>query len=176
VIDPEIARRSITLVSPSKTFNVVGLACGFAIIPDAGLRARYRAAQDALALHVNSLGLIAAEAAFSGGCEGWLQELRQYLTANRDWVIEFASKELPGVRTTRPDATYLAWLDFSQALQAGRMNPDPYTFLLNRAKVALVRGSEFGSGGESFARLNFGCPRSILTEALERIRKALTEA
>ncbi len=173
-IGPEIARRSITLVSPSKTFNLVGLFCGFAIVPDAELRGRYRRVLQHLALHVNSLGLLAAEVAFSGACESWLGELRRYVTANRDCVVEFVSKELDGVRVTVPQATYLAWLDFGDLVRAGRVMPGAYDFLLDKAKVALNPGAEFGPGGEHFVRLNFGCPRSTLLEALRRIKASLS--
>ena len=169
----ELAGRSIILVSPSKTFNLVGLFCGFAVIPDPGLRARYRKVLQHLGLHVNSLGLIAAEAAFSGACEWWLEELRAYLTANRDCVVDFVARELKGVRVTVPQATYLAWLDFSELVHTGRVPPDPHRFLLQQAKVALNPGAEFGPGGEHFVRLNFGCPRATLLAALERIRGVL---
>jgi len=175
-IDPEIAKRTITLVSPSKTFNVVGLFCGFAIIPDPDLRARYRTVLQHLALHVNSLGLISAQVAMSGVCDPWLDALRRYLTENRDFLVNYVSKELPGVRVTVPDATYLAWLDFGELVKAGRVEPDVHAFFLKHARVALNPGSEFGPGGEAFARLNFGCPRATLAEALRRIKAAAFEA
>jgi cystathionine beta-lyase len=169
----ETAVRTVTLLSPSKTFNLVGLFCGFAIIPDAALRSRYKKVLQQSALHVNSLGLIAAQVAFSGACEDWLRDLRQYLTANRDLLLDFVSRELPGVRVTKPDATYLAWLDFGDLVRDGRLPADVSRYLLKKAKVALNPGAEFGQGGEHFVRLNFACPRSTLTEALERIRNAV---
>lgn len=172
-VDPEVGRRTITLLSPSKTFNLVGLFCGFAIIPDPALRKQYKRVLDHLALHVNSFGLMAAEVAFGGGCEDWLTALRRYLTANRDYLVDFVSRELPGVRTTVPDATYLAWLDFSELVRTGAVGPDPARFLLEKAKVGLNPGAEFGAGAEPFVRLNFGCPRATLAEALSRIRAAL---
>lgn len=172
---PEIAEQTITLVSPSKTFNLVGLFCGFALIPNADLRARYRKVLQDGALHVNSLGLIAAEAAFSGACESWLEGLRQYLTGNRDLVVEFVRQHLPGVRVTVPEATYLAWLDFGELMRQRRFNASPYEFLLEQAKVALNPGADFGPGAEDFVRLNFGCPRATLTDALHGIRDALLQ-
>ncbi len=172
-INPEFAKRTITLVSPSKTFNQVGLFCGFAIIPDSKLRARYRTVLQQLTLHVSSVGLMAAAAAFSGTCDAWLNDLRAYLTANRDWLVDFVKRELPGVRVTVPDATYLSWLDFNELVRSGKIKGDPYRFFLEKAKVALVAGTEFGPGGEGFARLNFGCPRSTLVEAMRRIKGAL---
>lgn len=171
--DPSIAKHSVTLVSASKTFNVVGLACGFAIIPDRELRARYRRVLHHGGLHVNCLGFCAAQAAFSGACEAWLVELREYLTANRDYLVEFVKRELPGVRVTVPAATYLGWLDFGELARAGKVPPDPFQFILNQAKVALNPGPEFGPGGNNFVRINFGCPRTILREALQRIKITL---
>jgi cysteine-S-conjugate beta-lyase len=173
-LGPEIAQRSITLVSASKTFNVVGLFCGFAIIPDPELRARYRKVILDLTLHVNSLGLLAAEVALSGACDPWLEALRQYLTANRDCLVDFVARELSGVRVTVPQATYLAWLDFGDLVRAGRLPADPYRFLLREAKVGLNPGAEFGPGGEHFVRLNFGCPRATLLAALQRIKESLS--
>lgn len=172
-LDTEVASRTITLISPSKTFNLVGLACGFAIIPDRKLRADFRRVLERSALHVNALGLLAAEEAFSGSCESWLGELRRYLTANRQYLGDFVSSALPDIRFTVPDATYLGWLDFGDVMRDGRAKPDPYRFLLRRAKVALNPGTEFGPGGEHFVRLNFGCPRATLEEALQRISAAL---
>lgn len=173
-VAPEVAQQTITLVSASKTFNVVGLFCGFAIIPDAELRARYRKVLQNAALHVNSLGLRAAEVALSGACDPWLEALRQYLTANRDCIVEFVARELPGVRVTVPQATYLAWLDFGDLVRAGKLPPNVYRFLLQQAKVGLNPGEEFGPGGEHFVRLNFACPRSTLLAALQRIKERLT--
>lgn len=172
-LNPEIARRTITLVSASKTFNVVGLFCGFAIIPDPELRARYRKVLEQSVLHVNSFGLIAALAAFSGRCESWLDALRQYLTANRDYLVDFVARELKGARVTLPQATYLAWLDFSPLMQRKKLGPTAYSVLLKKGKVALNAGSEFMPGGENFVRLNFGCPRATLVEALRRVGSAL---
>lgn len=175
-LDPAIARRTVTLVSPSKTFNLVGLACGFAIIPDRDLRSRYRKVLHHAGLHVNSLGFYAAQAAFSGACEGWLDELRNYLTANRDFLVDFVARELPRARVTVPAATYLAWLDFGEWVSEGRLAPDPVRFFLEHAEVALNPGSEFGPGGANFARLNFACPRAVLREALRRLKHALESA
>ncbi|MCJ7723620.1 MAG: pyridoxal phosphate-dependent aminotransferase [Anaerolineales bacterium] len=172
-IDPDIARRTITLIAPSKTFNVAGLYCAFAIIPDAALREKYQKAVESMTLHVSSLGLTAAQAAFSGKCDDWLDELRKYLTANRNFLVEYVRTKLPGIRTSLPDATYLAWLDCNDLLTSGRINTSPYQFFLKKAKVALSNGKDFGLGGEGFVRLNFGCPRILLVEALERMKAAL---
>ncbi len=164
----EIAEQTITLISPSKTFNVPGLFCGFAIIPDAVLREKFEKELERMTLHVSSLGLVAAQAAFSDECDDWLAELRRYLTSNRDFVVNYIEQSFPGIRTTIPEATYLLWLDCS-----GISLSDPYTFFLNHAKVALNDGAAFGTGGKGFVRFNFGTSRSLVAEGLERMRKAV---
>jgi cystathionine beta-lyase len=173
MLSPEIAARTITLVAPSKTFNVPGLYCGCAIIPNDELRQRFKKEVERLTLHVSSLGMVAAQAAFSGECDEWLGELRRYLTANRDALVDFVATNLTGVRTTLPEASYLAWLDCNDLLRDGQISGSPYEFFLNKAKVALNDGATFGPGGEGFVRLNFGCPRATLMQALERMKAAL---
>ncbi len=172
-LSPEIAEKSITLIAPSKTFNIAGLFCGFAIIPNKELRERYKEQVERMTLHVASLAQVAAQAAFSGECEDWLAELISYLRANRDFLVDFVQIELPEIRTTRPEATYLAWLDCSGLVESGKISGNPYTFFLKNARVALNNGATFGAGGENFLRLNFGCPRVTLEQALERMKKAL---
>jgi cystathionine beta-lyase len=163
----EIANNTITLIAPSKTFNVPGLFCGFAIIPNRELRDEYVKVVQHLRLHVASLGLRAAQTAFSGQCDAWLKELRFYLTGNRDFLVDYVTKNMPQVRITMPDATYLAWLDFTQL----NLENSPFEFFLEKAKVALSDGAIFGEKGH--VRLNFGTSRSILTQALDRMNKAL---
>jgi cysteine-S-conjugate beta-lyase len=172
-LSPDIAKRSITLIAPSKTFNVPGLFCGFAIVPDEDIRERYKKTADRLTMHVSSLGLIAAQAAFSGGCDDWLAALCTYLTGNRDFLVDYVRQEFEGMRTSVPDATYLSWLDCNPLVQSGRITGVPSEYFLKTAKVALNNGSDFGPGGEGFVRLNFGCSRAILVEALERMKTAL---
>jgi len=168
-LSPEIARNTITLVAPSKTYNVPGLFCGFAIIPDKELHERYKREVDHLRLHVSSMGLHAAQVAFSGQCDDWLKELRRYLTMNRDFLVEYVTKNMPGVRVTIPDATYLAWLDFSQL----ELKPSPFDFFMKQAKVALSDGKIFGSDYKEYVRLNFGTSRKLLELGLNRMRRAL---
>jgi cystathionine beta-lyase len=168
-LSSKIAKHTITLIAPSKTFNVPGLFCGFAIITDNDLRARYEKEVSRLRLHVSSAGLYAAQTAFSGQCDGWLQELRNYLTENRDFLVEYVTENMPNVRLTIPDATYLAWLDFTQTGIVG----SPYEFFLQNAKVAVSEGKMFGEDGAGHIRLNFGTSRKLLTQGLDRMRKAL---
>lgn len=166
-LSKEVANNTITLVAPSKTFNVPGLHCGFAIIPDQKRRDEYVKVVQHLRLHVASLGLHAAQVAFSGQCDGWLRELRSYLTSNRDFLVDYVTKNMPGVRITVPSATYLAWLDFTQL----DLEKSPFEFFFQKAKVALSDGAIFGEKG--YVRLNFGTSRSILKQALDRMVKAL---
>ena len=168
-LSPEVERRTVTLMAPSKTFNLPGLKCAVAIVPDAALRARFVAAAGDLVAKIGVLGYTGAVAAYRDG-EGWLQALLAYLGANRDHLVATVRAALPGVRIAPPEATYLGWLDCREAGPAGA---DPYTFFLERAKVALSDGKTFGPGGEGFVRLNFACPRPLLTEALARMRTAL---
>ena len=172
-LDPEIGNRTITLIAPSKTFNVPGLFCGFAIIPNKDMLERYKQVMESMVMHVNSLGLVAAQAAYSGACDEWLQALRGYLTQNRAALVDFISAEIEGIKTTVPQATYLAWLDCRDLLLSGKISGTPQEFFLKQAKVALNEGRDFGPGGEGFVRLNFGCPRATLVEALVRMKSAL---
>ena len=172
-LSAEIAARTITLVAPSKTFNTAGLFCGFAIITNPDLLKRFKIACEKMTLHVNSLGQAAAVTAFSGICDDWLREALEYLTANRDFVIEYINHHMPEIRTTVPDATFLMWLDCNILVESGRIPDSPCEFFLKEAKVGLNNGADFGPGGENFVRLNIACPRSILENALDRMRTAL---
>jgi cystathionine beta-lyase len=166
---PEIEQRTITLMAPSKTFNLPGLKCAVGIIPDAALRQRFVAAAADLVPKINVLGYTAALAAYREA-DAWLDALLAYLRNNRDFLVEQARALLPGVVVAPPEATYLAWLDCRGAAPAAA---DPYTFFLERARVALNDGMAFGPGGAGFVRLNFGCPRPLLAQGLERMRAAL---
>jgi len=169
-LGPEVEQRTITLMAPSKTFNLAGLKFSVAVIPNAPLRERFMAARgDYVQASVNILGYVAALAAYRDGQE-WLDELLRYLEANRTFLADYVRRHLPGITMTPLEGTYLAWLD---CRSAGPAAADPFTFFLERAKVALNDGALFGRGGQGFVRLNFGSPRSLLIEGLERMRRAL---
>ncbi|MGE4558868.1 MAG: MalY/PatB family protein [Desulfobulbus sp.] len=163
MLDPEISRRTITLQAPSKTYNIPGLGCSYAVVPDSGLRSRLRRAMDGIVPHVNLMGYAAAEAAYRYG-EPWRLSLISYLRDNRD-LLAHAVAAIPGVAVSPVEATYLAWIDVR-----GRGIDHPQRFF-EEAGVGLSGGRSFGLPG--FVRLNFGCPRSLLTEALGRIEQAL---
>jgi len=168
-LSPEIAQRTITMISASKAFNVPGLTCAFAIIPNAELRKRFSKVAEGMNFEISTPGLTAARVAFSGKADAWLKELRHYLTGNRDFIVEYVEQSLPGIRVTKPDATYLIWLDCSDL----KLKTSPYEFFLKEAQVALSDGGKFGKGNEQFVRLNFGAPRKTVEQGLRKMRKAL---
>ena len=166
-IDRDVAQQTITFIAPSKTFNLPGLQCSIAIVQNPQLRQRFQAAREGLVPWVNTAGLIAAQAAYRGGQE-WLDQVLIYLEANRDFLWDFVRREMPNITMTNAEGTYLAWLDCREAKL-----DNPFQFFLDRARVALSDGLTFGRGGEGFVRLNFACPRSLLRNALQRMRQAI---
>jgi cystathionine beta-lyase len=165
---PEIARHSITLLAPSKTYNIAGLHCSVAIVPDAGLRAKFKASFGDMVPGVGVMAFTAAVAAYQHG-HTWLEQVLRYLEANRDFLHDYVVDQLPGITMAKPEGTYLAWLDCRQA----GLPDNAHRFFLEKARVAMNDGKTFGPGGMGFVRLNFACPRSTLLEALERMKDAL---
>jgi cystathionine beta-lyase len=167
VVAPGQSARTATFMAPSKTFNVPGLGASFAIIPDAGLRARYVRATAGIVAEVNIFGYVACEAAYGEG-EPWRKALIAYLRDNRDLLVDFVERELPGVRIEAPiEATYLAWLNVADL---GLLTPTKH---FEEAGVGLSDGVPFGSPPGKNVRINFGCPRSTLYEGLTRMRAAI---
>jgi cystathionine beta-lyase len=156
-------RRCITLMAPSKTFNIAGLGCSFAVISDQQLRRRFRAAMQGIVPHVNALAYTAAAAAYRHG-ELWRQALIAYLRRNRDRVVD-AIGAMPSLQVSPVEATYLAWID---ARAAGIEQPQRF---FENAGVGMNDGADFGAPG--FVRLNFGCPAALLDEALGRLSRAM---
>ena len=167
-LDPEIAARTVTLIAPSKTFNIAGLECSALICTNPDLRKRVQAARRGLLGGVNLLGATAAVAAYRFGAD-WLQEVMEILEGNRDYLMRYLAENIPAIRMAKPEATYLAWLD----CRALGLSESPSKFFLENAKVALNNGEDFGTQGKGFVRLNFGCHRDTLTAALERMRQAI---
>jgi len=163
VLNPEVADRTITLMAPSKTYNLPGFGCSLAIIPNVSLRRQFRKAMSGIVPHLTALSFTAALAAYRDGQE-WLDALLVYLRGNRDIVAQ-AIRQIPGLRMTHVEATYLAWIDTSAA---GLDDPGKF---FEEAGVGLSDGRDFA--GPGFVRLNFGCPRVTLTEALSRMKQAI---
>ncbi|HMP75227.1 MAG TPA: PatB family C-S lyase [Kiritimatiellia bacterium] len=158
------AARAITFHAPSKTYNLPGLACAYAVIPDDGLRTTFLRACRGIITEINAFGYAGCAAAYRHG-EPWRQALLAYLRGNRDLVYSFIRERLPQITLHPMEATYLAWLDV-RALKLEH----PQRFFED-AGVGLSNGVDFGTPG--FLRLNFGCPRTRLEEGLERMARAL---
>lgn len=164
---------SITFIAPSKTFNIAGLSSSVAYIPEKSIRDRYFEYLEASEFaNGNIFAYIGAEAAFRHG-EEWLAHLKDYLVENIAFADEFIKKNMPLVKAVLPEASYLLWLDFNGF---GLSHEELQDRLINKAKVALNSGLAFGGNDYAgFFRMNIGCPRSILKEALERIAMAFAD-
>ena len=163
-LSPEVASRTITLMSPSKTYNLAGLMWAFAIIPDDSLRRRFKRVARGIVTELNAFGYVACLAAYRDSAD-WHAALIDYLRANRD-EVEAAVAQMPGVWVPHVEATYLAWLDCRDA----GLGDNPVA-AFEAAGVGLSDGRWFGAPG--FVRLNFGCPRSVLEDGLRRITQAV---
>ncbi len=167
-LDKEIAQNTITLMAPTKTFNIAGLQCSFAIVQNQELRKKLEQTAKGLVMWVNLMGLTATLAAYRDGQE-WLEQVLRYLESNRDYLYDFVRDQLPMLKMVKPEGTYLGWLDCRNAGIQG----NPYEFFLKEARVALNDGATFGTGGEGFVRLNFACTWVVLSQALERMKAAV---
>jgi len=158
------AQRSLTLIAPSKTYNLAGLGCSLAIIPNGDLRRRFNSAARGIMAEVNNLGYVACEAAYRHGGP-WLDELRTYLAGNRELIQTFIQERIPEIGLYEHQATYLSWMDVSKLELK-----DPVGHFESHG-IGLTDGAFFDS--PSHVRLNFGCPRSTLQEGLNRIKTAV---
>ncbi len=169
-ISEDMARITITCMSPSKTFNLAGLSTAYLIIPDARLREKYEKLLDHV--HVgagNIFGFIAAEAAYNQG-EEWLRQLLSYLEGNLGFLQDFLARHLPVIKVVNPGATYLTWLD---CRELGMSSEALRSFMIHEAGLGLNDGPQFGKEGEGFQRINIACPRRILYEALVKMHSAV---
>jgi cystathionine beta-lyase len=168
-LGPEVAARTITLLSPSKSFNIAGFHFSIAIAGNPENRDRLKAA--AAGRVPNRPGIfdfVAGLAAYRYGGE-WFANLIEYLRGNRDFLLRYLKEEIPQIRMHEPEGTYLGWLD----CRGAGIDGSPAEFFVKEAKVALQDGALFGVEGQGFVRLNFGCPRSVLAEALARMKASL---
>ena len=164
-ISDEFANNCIVCMAPSKTFNTAGLTTSFLIIPNKRHFATYERVMRLPHLHMgNIFGTAALEAAYTEGDE-WLAQLLDYLQENYAFLEKFFQDNLPEVNVMKPEATYLIWIDFS----AFGLSDDELNQKLIDGGVGLNRGTQFGKEGSGFMRINIGCPRSVLQEALNRI-------
>ena len=170
-ISDKFAQNSIICTSPSKSFNVAGLLVSDIIIPNDEMRAAFQEKMQPYYLWPGAFGAVAQIAAYNES-EEWLEELKEYLRGNAQFIADFIQKRMPKVKYRIPEATYLGWLDFRAY---GMTDQELWDFMCHKAKVATDDGPKFGPNGEAggFQRINFSCPRAQLEEALNRIAEAL---
>ncbi|MDA3623902.1 pyridoxal phosphate-dependent aminotransferase [Saccharopolyspora sp. WRP15-2] len=171
-LSPEFARNSITCTAPSKTFNLPGLQSANAFVPDRRLREEPLRQYDRNAFPlVNTLGMVAAEAAYAHG-EPWLEELLSYLRGNHEHFATSVNNATTKVRVLPADSLYLAWMDCRElGMDAETLND----FMLTTARLWLDKGQKFGLDGHGYMRVNLGCPRSTVDLAIQRLLTAVTE-
>lgn len=169
-LSEEFAQNSITCTSPSKTFNLAGLQCANALIPNPRLRDEFaRQYERNLVPLVNVLGAVAAEAAYTHG-EPWLESLLGYLRANHEHFATAVNDAIPQLRVLPADSLYLAWMDCrGLGMDAETLN----RFMLTKARLWLDKGQKFGAEGHGYMRVNLGCSRATVDEAIRRLRDAL---
>ncbi len=171
-VSDQAARNSIVCMAPSKTFNMAGLATSFTVIPDPKIRKKFDELLQTLHIQTGNIpGTVALEAAYTHGHE-WLKQMMAYVEANFRFLETYMATHLPRVKVMKPEATFLVWLDFRDY---GMDDRELSEFLVKTAKVGLNNGARFGTGGDGFQRINIGCPRSVLTEGLERMADAFSK-
>ncbi len=170
-ISEEFEQNSIVCMAPSKTFSLAGLEVSSIIIPNKKLRRNFASARMGVLPGPNLFGYTALEAAYRFGDE-WLDQVLDYLQGNLDYLQDTFVRKIPRVKVIPPQGTYLIWLDFSAL---GLDDLELRKFMREKARVGLDDGFLFGKGGSGFQRMNIACPRYILTEALNRIEKAVNE-
>jgi cystathionine beta-lyase len=174
-LSPEVEERTVTLMAPSKTYNIAGLDCGYAIIKSKELRNKWMDFSSGLIPHINIMGHVAALAALLHG-QDWLGQVLKYLEGNRDFIEAYLREEIPNITMNKVEGTYLGWLNCEKAgmiRNSAEVMSNPAEFFRAKAGVALSDGIEFGKDGENFVRLNFACSRKTLATALNRMRAAL---
>jgi cystathionine beta-lyase len=164
----EAARRGVTLTGASKAWNIPGLKCGLIVAGSSAMKRELEGVSKLLRDQTGLFGVLASTAAFREGGP-WVEELLGYLDGNRRYLADAIPERLPGVGYRQPEASYLAWLD----CRSVPLGEDPAAVFLDRGRVALTRGLDFGREGAGFARLNFGTSRALLEEAVRRLAAAV---
>ena len=169
-VSEEAAACSVTFMAPSKTFNIAGIVSSYALVPDSRIREKFYSFLEAGELNAGTIfAFTATKAAYTYGAE-WLQQMRSYVIENVNFVDEYLKKNIPQIKVYRPQASFLVWLDCRKLKLA---QPELVQLFEDKAGLALNDGTLFGKEGEGFMRLNIGCPRSILNQALESLKKAI---
>nr|TXF82340.1 putative C-S lyase [Alkalicoccus halolimnae] len=171
-LSPEISKQTITLIAPSKTFNLAGLQASAVITENEEFRKKIEKLDKKNGFFtLNTFGILAMEAAYEEG-EAWLEELLVYLEENVQLVESFLKEELPHVKIFKPEATYLLWID---CRETGLSDTALNKKLLETGKLAMNPGTSFGEGGSGFMRMNIACPKETVQEGLERLKRALKD-
>lgn len=169
-VSEEAAACSVTFMAPSKTFNIAGIVSSYALVPDSRIREKFYSFLEAGELNAGTIfAFTATKAAYTYGAE-WLQQMRSYVIENVNFVDEYLKKNIPQIKVYRPQASFLVWLDCRELKLT---QPELVQLFEDKAGLALNDGTLFGKEGEGFMRLNIGCPRSILNQALESLKKAI---
>ena len=169
-VSEKARNNSITLMAPSKTFNIAGLISSFAVIPNEEIRKMYMEYIEPRELFQGTIFAYEATQAAYEKCEDWLDEVLVYIQQNATFVKDFLAKEIPQITPMIPEASFLIWLD----CRALHLPQDELVDLfVNKAKLALNDGAMFGVGGEGWMRLNIGSPKSVLEKALNNLKKAI---
>lgn len=169
-ISEDFANNSITCTAPSKTFNLAGFQVSNIIIPNRKLRGEYEIGRHNIGIsRLNVFASSVSTAAYRYG-QPWLVELLNYLEDNKDYVLNYIKKYLPQISVIEPEGTYMLWMDFRSL---GLSDEQLHSLIFDQGKIVLNEGHTFGQGGEGFQRMNIACPRSIIQEALDRIRKVI---
>ena len=169
-VSEDAAACSVTFMAPNKTFNIAGIVSSYALVPDSRIREKFYSFLEAGELNAGTIfAFTATKAAYTYGAE-WLQQMRSYVIENVNFVDEYLKKNTPQIKVYRPQASFLVWLDCRELKLT---QPELVQLFEDKAGLALNDGTMFGKEGEGFMRLNIGCPRSILNQALESLKKAI---
>ena len=169
-LSEEIAAKTITCMAPSKTFNLAGMSTSFLVIRDRELRHHYNKVLEQVHIGSGNLfGTVALEAAYSDGDE-WLDQLMTYLQKNAELVKNYLHENIPAIKLTEPEATYLMWLDCTELKMN---NKELKNFMIHEAGLGLNDGPMFGPGGEGFQRMNIAAPAETIAKSLNQLKKAV---
>ncbi|WP_101688538.1 MalY/PatB family protein [Dysgonomonas massiliensis] len=170
-VSEKAAQHSITFMAPSKTFNIAGIVSSFAVIPNESIRQKFHAYLEASELHQGHIFAYTATEAAYNKCGEWLDEAKQYIWNNIQFVDDYLKENIPQIKAMIPQASFLVWLD---CRELGLTQEELNHLFVDDAKLALNSGTTYGPGGEGFMRLNVGCPRSIIEKALNNLKKAIS--
>lgn len=170
-VSDKAAKNNITLMAPSKTFNIAGIVSSFAVVENTEIRKKYFNYLNARQLGDGTIfGYLASQYAYQYG-EDWLEQVTDYIQENIDFVNSYLQDNIPQIKAVLPEASFLIWLD---CRELNLSQKELESFFIQKAKLALNSGTMFGKEGKGYMRLNVGCPRSILAEALDNLKKAVT--